>query len=91
MKAKIKLKKHEKLLIKIRDLIRSVTKKSDDYDEKYMRIKSDTDGELPLNKTIKINIITIVFWAVFYENNKYYPQVFLDECLYEIQIENNEF
>ena len=56
-----------------------------------MRIKSDTDGELPLNKTIKINIITIVFWAVFYENNKYYPQVFLDECLYEIQIENNEF
>ena len=60
MKAKIKLKKHEKLLIKIRDLIRSVTKKSDDY-EKYMRIKSDTDGELPLNKTIKINIITIVF------------------------------
>ena len=61
MKAKIKLKKHEKLLIKIRDLIRSVTKKSDDYDEKYMRIKSDTDGELPLNKAIKINIITIVF------------------------------
>ena len=61
MKAKIKLKKHEELLIKIRDLIRSVTKKSDDYDEKYMRIKSDTDGELPLNKTIKINIITIVF------------------------------
>ena len=61
MKAKIKLKKHEELLIKIRDLIRSVTKKSDDYDEKYMRIKSDTDGKLPLNKTIKINIITIVF------------------------------
>ena len=25
----------------IRDLIRSVTKKSDDYDEQYMRIKFD--------------------------------------------------
>ena len=27
----------------------------------------------------------IVVRAVFHENNKYYPQVFLDECLYEIQ------
>ena len=31
-----KLKKYEELCIKIRDLIRSVTKKSDGYDEKYM-------------------------------------------------------
>ena len=59
--SKEKIKKYEERWIQIRDLIRSVTKKSDDYDEKYMRIKSDTDGELPLNKTIKINIITIVF------------------------------
>ena len=36
-------KKYEELWIKIRDLIRSVTKISDDYDEKYMRIKLDTD------------------------------------------------
>ena len=40
MKAK---KKYEELWIKIRDLIRSVTEISDDYDEKYMRIKLDTD------------------------------------------------
>ena len=32
--SKEKLKKYEELWIKIRDLIRSVTKKSDDYDEK---------------------------------------------------------
>ena len=43
---------------------------------KNMRIKFDADGKLPLNKTIKISIITIVV--------KYYPQVFLDEFLYEI-------
>ena len=36
-------KKSEKLWIKIRDLIRSITKNFDDYDEKYM----NTDGNLP--------------------------------------------
>ena len=70
--------------IKIRYLIRSVTKKSDDYDEKYIKIKFDTDDKLSLNKTIKIPIIIIVIRAVFHENNINYPQVFLDECLYEI-------
>ena len=45
-----KLKKYEKLWIKIRDLIRSVTKKSDDYDEKYMNIKFNSDNKLPLKK-----------------------------------------
>ena len=70
--------------IKIRYLIRSVTKKSDYYDEKYIKIKFDTDDKLSLNKTIKIPIIIIVIRAVFHENNINYPQVFLDECLYEI-------
>ena len=49
-----------------------------------MRIKIDTHDKLPLNKTIKIPIITIVVRAVFHENNKYYLQVFLDECLYKV-------
>ena len=32
--SKEKIKKYQELQIKIRDLMRSVTKKSDDYDEK---------------------------------------------------------
>ena len=72
------------LFIKIRDLIRSITKNSDDYDEKHMKIKFDLDHKVPLNKTIKIPLMVIVVRAVFHENNKYYPQVFLDECLYEL-------
>ena len=35
---------------KIRDLIRSVTKNSDDYEEKYMKIKFNSDDGLFLNK-----------------------------------------
>ena len=69
---------------KVRDLIKSVITKSDDYDEKYIKIKFDSDDELPLNKTIKIPIITTVVRAVFHENNKYYLQVFLEEYLYEM-------
>ena len=48
-----------------------------------MKIKFDSNDELPLNKTIEISSMTIVFRAVFHENNKYYPQVFLDEFLYK--------
>ena len=49
---KEKTKKYEKLWSKIRNLIRSVIKNSDDYDQKYMKIKFDSDGVLPLNMTI---------------------------------------
>ena len=66
---------------KIRDLIRLANKNSNDYDEKYMKIKFNWDDELPLNKTIEIPTKTIIVRAVFHEYKKYYPQVFLDECL----------
>ena len=41
-----------------------------------MKIKFNSDDQLPLNKMIEIPIIKIVVRAVFHENNKYYPQVF---------------
>ena len=69
---------------KIRYLIRSITKTSDDYDEKYMKIKFNSDDKLPLNKTIEIPTITQVVRAIFFKNNKYYSQVFQDECLYKL-------
>ena len=46
------IEKYEELRSKTKDLIGSVTKNSDDYDEKYMKIKSNSDDELPLNKVI---------------------------------------
>ena len=79
--SKEKIKKYKELWIKSRDLINSVTKKSDDYDydEQYIKNKFDSDDELPLNKMVEVPTITIVVRAIFLENNKYYPQVFLDE------------
>ena len=79
-----KIKEYEELWSKIRDLIKSVTKNSDNYDEKYMKVKYNSDDKLNLNKTIEIPSMIIVVRAVFHENNKYLPQVFLDECLYKL-------
>ena len=62
----------------------SITKNSDDYDEKHMKIKFYSDEKLPLNKMIEVSSMAIVVRAVFLENNKYYPQLFVDECLHEI-------
>ena len=80
---KEKIKKYEELWSKIRHLIRSRTKNSEDFDENYMKIKFNSDDELPLNKTIEIPIMIIVVRDSFHENKKYYSQVFLDECLYK--------
>ena len=82
--SKEKIQKYEELWIKIRDLIRSITKNPDDYDKKYMKIKFNVDDKLPLNKTIEIPSIIIVVRAIFHQNSKYYPQFFLDECLYKL-------
>ena len=44
----------------------------------------NSDGELPLNKTLEVPTMAIVLRAVFYDNNKCYLQVFLDGCLNKI-------
>ena len=56
MKSKKKL---GNMKIEIGHLIRSANKNSDDYDEKYMKIKFNSDDELPLNKRIEIPTMTI--------------------------------
>ena len=82
--SKEKIKKYEELWIKIGDLVRSIIKNSDDYDEEYMKIKFSSDDELPLNKTIEIPSMIMVVRAIFLENNRYYPQVFLDERYHKL-------
>ena len=74
--SKEKIKKYEELCSKIRVLTRSMSKNSYDYHEKYMKIKFNSDDELSLHKIIEIPTMTIVVRAIFYENSKYYPQIF---------------
>ena len=54
------MKKYEEIWTKIWDLIRSKTDNSDDYDEKYMKIKLNSDGNLSVNKTLDLRSFIIV-------------------------------
>ena len=47
------MEKHEELWNKIINLIRSITNKSSNYDEKYMKIRLNANGDLPLKKTLQ--------------------------------------
>ena len=49
-----------------------------------MKIKLNSDDDLPLNKIRELHMLTIIVRSVFEEYGKYYPQIFLDECLYEV-------
>ena len=49
-----------------------------------MKIKFNFDDDLPLNKPSKFYMMTISIRSVFEKDGKLYPQVFLDEALYEL-------
>ena len=58
--------------------------KSGEYDKDHMKIKFSSDDHLSLNKILKLHMLTTIVRFVFEKDGKYYPQVFLDECLYEV-------
>ena len=68
----------------MRDFVSLITKISDDYDDKYMKIQLNSDDKLPLDKTMAIPSIVIVFRAVSLENNKSFS-------FYLFFLEDNKF
>ena len=51
-----------------------------------MKIKFNSGDDLPLNKLLKFSLMTIAIRYVFEEYGKLYPQIFLDDTLYELNI-----
>ena len=58
-----------------------------EYGKDYMKIKFDSDDDLPLNKVQKFHILTVIIRHVFEKDNEYYPQIFAGDCLYDITAE----
>ena len=54
------------------------------YEKKYAKIGVNTDNDLPLNKSLKFPMLTIIIRRIFQEGKKLYPQIYLDECFYEL-------
>ena len=69
----------------IRDKIEEISTSKCDYED-YMKIKFNSDDNLPLNKPLRFHNMTIIIRCVFSEGGKLYPQLFLDNGLYELNV-----
>ena len=67
----------------IRDKIENVNDDVVEYDRNCMKIKFISNDDLPVDKTVDLHLITIVIRAIFAQNGKYYPQLFLDDAIYD--------
>ena len=80
------LKKYNDVFNGIMGKIKEVSNDECDYEKDYMKIKFNSDDDLPLNKSLNFHIMTITIRSVFEEHGKLYPQIFLDDTLYELRI-----
>ena len=58
--------------------------KNGEYDKDFMKIKFNTDDNLPLNKPLNLHLFTIIVRCIFEEDGKFWLQLYLDDCLYEV-------
>ena len=72
------LKKYNDIFNGIMSKIREIDDDWLEYSKDYMKIRFSSDDNLPLNKPLKFYNMTVTITCVFSEDNKLYPQVFLD-------------
>ena len=80
------LKKYNDVWDEIKDKTKEVSIGECDYEKDYMKIKLNSNDNLPLNKPLKLHNMTITIRSVFEEDGKLYLQVFLDHTLYELNV-----
>ena len=74
------IKKYTELWDGIKNEIKTINSgKEGEYCKDFMKIKSNTDDDSPLNKLLKLQMLKIVVRSVFKENGKFYPHIYLDE------------
>ena len=79
------LKKYADVWDGIKNEIRTINGgKENGYEKDYMKIKFNSDDDLPLKKPLKFHAMTIIIRSVFEEAGKPYTQPFLDDTLYEL-------
>ena len=79
------LKKYADVWDGIKNEIKAINGgKENDYGKDYMKIKFNSDNDLPLKKPLKFHAMTKFIRSVFEEGGKLYPQFFLDDILHEL-------
>ena len=59
--------------------------KKGEYDKDFMKIEFHTDYNLPLNKQLKLHMLTIIVRSVFEEHGKFYLHLYSDVSWYELK------
>ena len=84
------LKKYTELRDVIKNEIEAINGgKKGKYNKDIMKVKFNADDNLPLNKPLKLHMLTIIVRCIFEEDGKFYPQLYLDDCLYELRVASN--
>ena len=78
------LKKCNQVFDGVKYHIKKFDESNGEYEKDYMKIKFNGDYDVPLNKRLYFPTITVIIRCVFKKNKVYYPQAYLDECLYQI-------
>ena len=79
------LKKYEEVWEGIKKEIKTINcGEKIEYGKDFKKIRFESNDDLPLNKPIKLRLLTIIIRSVFSEDGKFYPQLFLDDALYEL-------
>ena len=60
------------------------------YEKDFMKIKFESNDDLPLDKILNIPVCVIIAKSGFQENDKYYPQVHLKDFFYDYEHENED-
>ena len=78
------LEKYAEVWVGIKDCIEKISDNDGKYDKDFIKIKLNSVDDIPLNKQLDFITITVIIRNIFEKDGKYYPQCFLDECLYEV-------
>ena len=71
-------------LIKRNDKITFVN--ADNKISEYNKLRFNSDVDLPLDTLIEFHMLTIVINCAIEKVNKYYPEIYWDECLHKTDI-----
>ena len=74
----------ERAFSAIKQGIEKITDEKVNFNSDYNRIKFLSDDFLPSENQIYFSTLTVVIRCVFKQDNVYYPQVYLDDALYQI-------
>ena len=78
------LKKYNQVFNGIKHHIKKINDNDNEYEKYYMKIKFNTDDDIPSGKQLYFLSIPVILRCIFEKDGRWYPEAYLDECLYDV-------